>query len=188
MSYLLDFQSALKNKPYFILDTETTGLDSSAEICQIAIINSEGDTLLDTLVKPLKPIPNDAIAIHGITNAMVEDAPTWEELTTQIYNILTGQTVVIYNVSYDLSLMNQSSDEELNEQWNDVASGWYCAMEAYAEYHGEVHHYYGTYVWQSLSVAADMEDIPVANAHNALGDCIMTLGVTKALLKEASNG
>lgn len=184
MSYLHTFNSALKNKKFLVLDTETTGLDIDAEICQIAIINSDGETLLDTLVNPTMPIPSDAIAIHGITDEMVKDAPTWDDLATQIYNILTGQTVVIYNVDYDVRLMNQSG----NQKWNRVVTGWYCAMEAYAEHHGEVHHYYRSYIWQSLGVAANLEDVKVENAHNALDDCLMTLGVVRALLKDADNG
>ena len=60
-----------------ILDTETTGLYDDAEIVEISIIDENGGVLLDTLVKPLKPIPAEATAIHGITNEMVATAPTW---------------------------------------------------------------------------------------------------------------
>lgn len=55
---------------YIILDTETTGLDNTAEIVEISVINDQGEVLLDTLIKPTKPIPGDATAIHGITNEM----------------------------------------------------------------------------------------------------------------------
>ena len=48
-----------------ILDTETTGLYDDAEIVEISIIDENGGVLLDTLVKPLKPIPAEATAIHG---------------------------------------------------------------------------------------------------------------------------
>lgn len=49
------------------IDTETTGLGDDAEIVEICIIDSHGFILLNTLVKPTKPIPDEAIAIHGIT-------------------------------------------------------------------------------------------------------------------------
>jgi DNA polymerase III epsilon subunit-like protein len=39
-----------------ILDTETTGL-YDAEICEISVIDREGNVLLDTLVKPKKNYP-----------------------------------------------------------------------------------------------------------------------------------
>ncbi|MCW3664158.1 3'-5' exonuclease, partial [Burkholderia cenocepacia] len=59
---------------FILLDTETTGLDESAEIVEIAVIDDAGNVLLNTLVKPKHPIPNSATAIHGITNAMVATA------------------------------------------------------------------------------------------------------------------
>ena len=51
-----------------IFDTETAGLGDTDEICEICIINHRGETLLDTLVKPQQRIPDEVIAIHGITN------------------------------------------------------------------------------------------------------------------------
>ena len=190
MSYLHTFNSALKNKKFLVLDTETTGLYADAEICQIAIINSQGEILLDSLVKPKNPIPVDATRIHGITNEMVKDVPIWLDLIPTVNDILKGQTVVIYNVDYDTRIMNQSNwiHDVNNIQWRNVVSAWWCAQEAYAEHYGETHHYYETYIWQKLSFAAQEEGVTVANAHNALGDCLMTLGVVQALLKAADNG
>lgn len=40
-----------------ILDTETTGLGDDAEIVEIAIIDQDKNVLLNSLVKPSKPIP-----------------------------------------------------------------------------------------------------------------------------------
>ena len=48
-----------------ILDTETTGLDNQAEIVEISIIAQQGQVVLDTLVKPLRPIPADATVSLG---------------------------------------------------------------------------------------------------------------------------
>ena len=76
-----------------ILDTETTGLDSQAEIIEIAIINESGNVVFESLVKPTKPIPEDAIAIHGIANEQVHAAPLWIEIATAVNNILSGKDV-----------------------------------------------------------------------------------------------
>ena len=59
-----------------ILDTETTGL-YDAEIVEIAVINRDGEPLLNTLIKPSIPIPAEVSAIHGITNEVVADAPSF---------------------------------------------------------------------------------------------------------------
>ncbi|WP_374188802.1 exonuclease domain-containing protein, partial [Shewanella morhuae] len=51
-----------------------------SEIVEISIIDAvSGEILLDTLVKPVGVIPDDVIAIHGITNEMVADAPYFNE-------------------------------------------------------------------------------------------------------------
>ncbi len=52
---------ASKSNHWLILDTETTGL-SNPEVIQIAIINLDGDILLDSLIKPTIPIESEAIA------------------------------------------------------------------------------------------------------------------------------
>nr|AAB81660.1 putative [Escherichia phage N15] len=62
---------------YLLIDTETTGLGEYAEIIEIAIINMRGEVLLDTLVKPTKPIPPEVTEINHITNEMVASAPAW---------------------------------------------------------------------------------------------------------------
>src|SRR6266511_2362154 len=51
-----------------ILDTETTGLDLSAEIVQISLITIDGASLFDSLVKPTQPIPPEVTAIYHITD------------------------------------------------------------------------------------------------------------------------
>lgn len=58
-----------------ILDTETTGLDYDDKIVEIAVIDLDGNVLINTLVDPNKAIPKEATEIHGIANKMVENAP-----------------------------------------------------------------------------------------------------------------
>jgi DNA polymerase-3 subunit epsilon len=53
---------------YVILDTETTGLESNAEIIEIAIINIDEHILFNSLIKPENPVPADAFDVHGISN------------------------------------------------------------------------------------------------------------------------
>ena len=75
---------------WVILDTETTGL-YDAEIVQIGIIDLEGKVVFDSLVKPTIPIPPDAIDIHGISNEMVELAPTFPEIYPRLVESLENK-------------------------------------------------------------------------------------------------
>ncbi|EXE21569.1 3'-5' exonuclease family protein, partial [Acinetobacter baumannii 1525283] len=90
-----------------ILDTETTGLNNTAEIVEISLIDSNGNVLLDTLVKPKRKMraDNKAVAIHGITNEMLENAPKWDEIHDTFCNLIRGKRVVIYNAKYDVRLL-----------------------------------------------------------------------------------
>ena len=79
----MDFYETIAARNFCVLDTETTGL-KDAEICQIAIIDHTGEVLFNTLVKPVKPIPSDAVRVHGITNEQVQNAPSWAEVAPKV--------------------------------------------------------------------------------------------------------
>jgi DNA polymerase-3 subunit epsilon len=165
----------------WILDTETTGLDELAEVCEIAVIDQNGRVCLDTLVRPNDPIPADAAAIHGITDHMVNDAPMWLDVAPMLMHILCQRPVVTYNAAFDMRMCDQS-----NEPWGMGTFGvrGCCAMEAYAEYHGEPGSRPGDYRWQKLGAAAQQLGVPIAQPqHRALGDCLTTLAVLRAMVE-----
>lgn len=179
MPTLDEFKQIVRSGNYVILDTETTGLHN-AEIVQISIISSDGKVLLDTLIKPMRPIPDDAMRIHHITNEMVANKPGMIYFYNQIKELLAGRNVIVFNVAYDRQILYDSLSIANLEtvEWNDIAK-WWCAMEAFSEIKGEWNAKRKSYKWQSLSKACDYYQIPVIGAHNALGDCQMTLEVCK---------
>src|SRR5579862_3701990 len=59
-----------------VLDTETTGLGEDY-IVEIAVLDTAGRTLLDTLVNAQVPIPAEASAIHGIEDQDVAGSPVF---------------------------------------------------------------------------------------------------------------
>jgi DNA polymerase III subunit epsilon len=171
----------LERKPIF-LDTETTGLRSDAEICEITLIDHDGTVLLDTLVKPMRRIPRDAMAIHGITNEMVEDMPTFAGILPQLTELLSDRDVVIYNAEYDQRILEQSAaarDVPIPRWWQQRSpSGkirWHCAMKLYAEYNGDWDDYRGSYRWHRLGNAARHCGLRVSGSlHRARADTELT--------------
>lgn len=159
---------------FVVLDTETTGLGNDARVCEISIIDMSGDVLLDTLINPEIQIPADAIAIHGITNEMVKVAPTISSIFSDIQNFLSGKVLAVYNVEYDVRLLNQSL---LSSEW-DTSIHHFCVMQSYAEYYGHLNSF-GDYKWQRLTNACFQQgiDISVFLAHRSLSDCQMTLAL-----------
>ena len=172
---------------FVVLDTETTGLDSDAEILQIAIINQDGAVLLDSYVRPQEPIieAGRAFAVNGITNAMVASAPSFADLYPQIAALLAGRTVVVYNVDFDRRMLAQACrryDLPL------IEANWNCAMVAYAEWHGAWSPYRHACYWQPLDTARAEFDLGFDGSHGALGDCRATLGLIKALASKEVEG
>ncbi len=162
-----------------ILDTETTGHGSDAEIVEISIIDAvSGENLFTSLVKPSQPIPADAIAIHGITNEDVELAQPFDLLWPFIKDELRNKKVVIYNASYDVRLLCQSLIATGHSKSVDevLKLNAVCAMDWYSVYYGHWSDYHESYTWHSLVNACAQQGIDTADltAHRAAADCEMT--------------
>lgn len=173
-----------------IIDTETTGMGDVAEIIEIAAINSYGAVLLNTLVKPFASIPAEATAIHGITDEMVANAPTWPEVIGKLLSVAGTDKYIAYNADFDMRMMLQST----NFHFTNKASTFVpficwkeCAMKLYAEYRGMPGER-GDYKRHKLTDAAAHEGVTVdGKAHRALADCLMTLGIIKAMARGESH-
>ena len=179
------FLNMIKEGDFVVLDTETTGL-KNAEICRIAIVDSAGKTLLNTLVQPMKPIPEAASNVHGITDETVMRASGWENVSGDVADIFDRHThLVVYNAVFDRHMM-YSSDEHIGVDhidWKTKIS-WWCAMETYAQLHGEWNDHRQSFRWVKLVDAAAQMNVEISNAHSALGDCQTTLALVQALIKE----
>lgn len=97
-------------RPIVFLDLEATGLDvTSARIVEISCVrvNADGSAqVLETLVNPVIEIPADAIEVHGISNAVVAQAPTFERIAAEVESFLAGADLAGYNHGrYDLPLL-----------------------------------------------------------------------------------
>lgn len=72
-----------QNVRYFVADTETTGVDEAAAVCEVGWIEVDASFNIlserESLIDPQCLIPAAASAIHGIVNADVENSPTMDE-------------------------------------------------------------------------------------------------------------
>lgn len=133
------------------LDTETIGVGYDAEICEIAILNAACEPILDTLVRPTRPIPAEATAIHGITDDMVATAPSWPEVADQYAALIADRTVVAYNAAFDVRLLRHTHQiHALTAPLLKTA----CAMLMHAAWRGDYDR----------------------GSHRAIADARMTLG------------
>ena len=161
-----------------VMDTETTGLGPDAEIVEISIINSDGTDLFTSLVRPINKIPADVVAIHGIDNAMVRNAPTWADVHDCVMHLFSGRRIAIYNSEYDLRMLRQCS-QFAGCHLPDLERQAKCVMQIYSKYRGEWSDRHGNWRWHKLSNAARDCGIDAQGAHRALSDTRMALGVLK---------
>ncbi|GAB4369427.1 MAG: hypothetical protein Kow00128_15590 [Deltaproteobacteria bacterium] len=96
--------------PYVAIDVETTGLDpfGGDRVCEIAMLRFHRGTVVDSLVSfvnPLRPISPAASAVNGITDRMVERAPTFPDLFPAIREFLGADPQVFHNAPFDLSFL-----------------------------------------------------------------------------------
>ena len=163
----------LQNKEkYVILDTETTGLGKNDVIVQIGIIDLDGNSLLNTLVKPTKrkKISSEATDIHGIKIEDLENSPILCDLITQITSICNNKKVLIYNSEYDERLFDQTIKQDDN-CFKFLSFNSECVMLQYSKYKGSWNEHYQEYRFQKLP----------SGDHSAIGDCLATLKVIKKM-------
>jgi len=89
------------DKPLCVFDLETTGLDVSKDrIVQIAILkihpNGKKEEL-NLVINPEMNISESNAAIHGITNEMVKDAPTFKKAAKEISEFIGESDMAGYN-------------------------------------------------------------------------------------------
>lgn len=177
-----------------VLDTETTGIGRKEEIIEICLIDLNGKILLNTLIKPTKPIPEQASMIHGIYDQDVENAPSWKDVYQDFINIIKDKEVNIYNSNFDIEMINQTSRKydlaefiSINHRYprNRNLISYHCVMHEYADIWGDYHDYYNNNRWQSLSDAADQQSIDISDltTHRAYADCEITRRLLLKIIK-----
>lgn len=97
-------------RPLCNIDFETTSVNvSAARIVQIGVkkIMPDGSSSIwSTLVNPTIPISKEATEVHGITDEMVKDAPTFAELVKTVMEMIGGSDISGYNIlSYDMPVL-----------------------------------------------------------------------------------
>jgi DNA polymerase-3 subunit epsilon len=97
-------------KPLAFIDLETTGTNLGTDrIVEIAIVKLLPDgtkSVKRKIVNPEMPIPKGASDVHGITDEMVKDAPSFKQVAHELKQILDGCDIAGYNSNrFDIPLL-----------------------------------------------------------------------------------
>ena len=97
-------------KPLAFIDLETTGVNPGSDrIVEIAIVKVLTDGTKSVKCKrinPGMPIPKSSSDIHGITDEMVKDEPTFKQVAQELKQMLDGCDFAGYNSNrFDIPLL-----------------------------------------------------------------------------------
>ena len=95
---------------YVLFDLETTGISCNCdEVIEISAVKVRSGTIVDSfssLVNPGRPIPWGASQVNNITDEMVSDAPTMEEILPVFLNFFGDDVLVGHNIErFDLKFL-----------------------------------------------------------------------------------
>jgi len=173
----------LASRPVY-LDTETTGMGKSDTVIEIAVIDDDQSTLVNTLVRSNKDIPKDAERIHGITKDMTKNAPIWPEVWQEVEAALQGRAVAVYNVGFDLRMIKQTHTQNWLKWKPPTGARFFDVMEIYAQFAGEWDPRRKRFRYHSLERAGKQAGISLPNTHRAHDDCLLTRALLHYLARQ----
>ncbi len=165
---------------YAIVDIETTGTYAAANgITEISIQVFDGSRVVEkyeTLINPLQHIPRFIESFTGINNAMVKDAPTFEQIAEKVHAILHDKIFVAHNVNFDYSFIKVNL-ETAGFAFNVKKL---CTVRLSRKI-------FPGYPSYSLGKICDSLGINIKGRHRAGGDALATVSLFKMLLENDEN-
>lgn len=108
----MDTERDIYKMDFCAIDLETTGVnpafDRIVEIGAVRFSINGYRHEFQSLVNPGIQIPGNVIRIHGITDAMVADAPLINDVLDSFYSFFEGAVLVIQNPRFDLSFIERA--------------------------------------------------------------------------------
>ncbi|MCH3994144.1 MAG: 3'-5' exoribonuclease [Prevotella sp.] len=137
------------------LDFETMTPERTSA-CAIGLVRVEDNTIVQKFYSLIKPIPDDRkinnINVNGISNEMVENAPTFKELWPSIENFISEKFIVAHNTSFDLDVLQK------------VANYYNIPLEIMGSFDTML------IIHKSLNESCEMMGIDLEHHHDALCD------------------
>lgn len=160
---------------YIVFDIETTGLDSSydevIEIGAIKVKNNKIVSKFNSLVKPKNEIDEYITELTGITNGMVKNAPTIEEILPDFMNYIGNDILIGHNVNFDINFIY---DNLYRNKFDVLINDFIDTMRISRKLLPELSHH-------RLIDLAKYFKIDSTNNHRSLKDCEITMNVYENL-------
>lgn len=164
-----------------VIDTETTGLDSKAEVLQFSALWADGTEAMNIYIKPSHTFEwTRAMKVNHISPQDVAACPEISKVKKSIETLLNeSRAIVGYNLPFDLEMLRHNGITLPSEN----AVEYIDLMIPFAEVYGEYSLVYGDYKWQKLVTCAKHYGYQGDGWHDSLADTKATLHCFKAMLK-----
>lgn len=150
---------------YVVVDIETTGGKPNGNaITEIGVVHVEHGKIVhqwSTLVKPDRSIPLSIQTLTGITNEMVEEAKSFEQIANELLVQLVGDVFVAHSVNFDYSFI-EAAFKSIGQHWR---MDKLCTVKYAKTMFPELGKYSLAHLSKSLEVVND-------NPHRALSDAL----------------
>ena len=161
---------------YCVLDLETTGFSATTEkITEVGIMKLKDGEVIDEFscfVNPEKHIPERVSEVTNITDDMVKDAETIDNVFPKILEFIEGSVIVAHNAGFDVGFLKQNAKNlgyDFDYTYLDTLS---LAKDLFPEFKK-----------YKLGKIAEKLGIKVEVAHRALDDVDTTVKVFKVMLE-----
>jgi len=110
------------------LDTETTGLnpESGDRIVEIGCIEMVNRRLTGEnrhlYLNPERKGSEEAIKVHGLTDAFLADKPRFAEVAEDLIGFLEGAEIIIHNAAFDVGFLNAELKRMDRQPFHTVAA------------------------------------------------------------------
>ncbi len=166
----------LKTHTFVCLDCESTGLDPKQDrIIEVAAVKftlEENIDSFESLIDPEVIIPKSSIAIHNITQEMVQGKPTIDKVLDKLFEIIGPHPLIGHSVKYDIELLAHHA--ERCSMPTSIRQNPYFDTLRLARLYGESPS-------NSLETLRQHFNIEAEGAHRAMSDVIINIQVFKRL-------
>ena len=161
---------------YVIFDLETTGLSPvNDRIIEIGAVKMCGGKVTDsfsTFVNPQIPIPFNIESLTGISDSMVENAGTIEEILPEFLEFCKGAVMVAHNAGFDVGFIKEKTDAILGRKFECTVVDTVALSRALLPSLGKF----------TLDHVAKALGVPPFNHHRAVDDAEACADIFAALI------
>ncbi len=119
----------------------TSGLYLSVgAVCEIAVIDTAGRNLLDTLVNPRTPVARSARHLHQLSDDVLAGAPTLRAALPDLLSVTAGRTVAAYHAGFVRSMiLGECGKAGMDPDHLEDEQAWRCISRARSAGHPDHH-------------------------------------------------